>query len=442
MLASLAVVITVVIAALAILSIPGGHGGRIVLNGDQELLEEADRNGWSGVGTVHDPLIIEGLELNVSDGGPCFFLSNIRLHLVVRECVMTCIDPNVAGQGVAMRLDNVTNITVQGCVISGGEVGLELLASDHLSIRDMEIHGGVHGLRMVASECNVFSNVRITGALNASNCLQNHLSNVTMDGMGANELRECYGNSFVRTVFNATEGPGLRLVECRDNHFDLCTFNGRPLGAGGSRGMFGLVLINAHECEITNCSMLGGGYMGIGVSIIRSNMNEVRDCHLLGYIAVYLIEANDVVISDNNLEGSVVGIDMDGCEGCIISKNSMDSDFSVTGLQMFGGSSNSVIGNVLSTHSVTGFAVFLNGSSGNTILGNSFQYLGEGDRSRVLGMDDTGGNAWNDSMGGNHWSDLTSPDQDEDGIIDTPYLLEGGSGATDNRPLVSPPSPC
>jgi len=58
----------------------------------------------------------------------------------------------------------------------------------------------------------------------------------------------------------------------------------------------------------------------------------------------------------------------------------------------------------------------------------------------ALGVDDTVGNAWNDSIGGNHWGDLTTPDDDDDGIIDTPYYLEGGSGAADYRPLAILPS--
>ncbi len=437
---SLALVLMVVIAGLAILYDPGTNEKRIELDGDQDLLNMAEESGWPGSGTTDDPIIIEGLDLNVSGGEPCFSLSNAHLHLLIRNCQITNPSPNTDDQGVGMLLSDVTNVTVQGCVIRGGEVGLKVLSSKYVVIEGSAVHGGVHGLLMTGSSSSIFSNTMITGALNASYCDHNQLSNVSFDGMGANDLSNCDSNEFAGTTFNATEGPGLRLIDSDDNHFDRCTFRGKPLGAGGSRGMIGLVLTHAHGSRVTNCSMAGGGYMGIGASLIDSSSNEIDDCHLLGRTAFYLNGADDNIISENLLEGSVVGIDMHDCSGCSIINNSLDSELSVTGLQMIGGGSNRISDNILSTHSVSGFAIYLNGSSSNTILGNSFVYLGEGARSMALGVDDTVGNAWNDSIGGNHWGDLTTPDDDDDGIIDTPYYLEGGSGAADYRPLAILPS--
>ena len=428
-------VLMVVIAGLAILYAPGTDEKRIELDGDQDLLDMAEESGWPGSGTTDDPIIIEGLDLNVSGGEPCFSLSNVHLNLLISNCQMTNPGLNADDQGVGMLLFDVTNVKVQGCVIHGGEVGLKVLSSKYVVIEGSEVHGGVHGLLMAGSSSSIFSNTLITGALNASYCDHNQLSNVSFDGMGANDMNNCDSNEFDRTTFNATESPGLRLIDSDDNHFDRCSFHGKPLGAGGTRGMIGLVLTHAHGSLITNCSMAGGGYMGIGASLIDSSLNEIDDCHLLGRTAFFLKGADDNIISENLLEGSVVGFDMHDCSGCSIINNSLDSELSVTGLQMIGGGSNHILDNILGTHSVSGFAIYLNGSSINIILGNSFVYLGEGARSTALGVDDTVGNAWNDSTGGNHWSDLTAPDDDDDGIIDTPYYLEGGSGATDHKPL-------
>jgi hypothetical protein len=49
------------------------------------------------------------------------------------------------------------------------------------------------------------------------------------------------------------------------------------------------------------------------------------------------------------------------------------------------------------------------------------------------------GNRWYDTeMMGNYWSDHTAPDEDSDGIVDTPYLIPGDSNATDKYPLTTP----
>jgi hypothetical protein len=43
----------------------------------------------------------------------------------------------------------------------------------------------------------------------------------------------------------------------------------------------------------------------------------------------------------------------------------------------------------------------------------------------------------NVTLEGNHWSDWTSPDKDQDGIVDTPYMISGDSGSKDMYPIVS-----
>jgi nitrous oxidase accessory protein NosD len=85
-------------------------------------------------------------------------------------------------------------------------------------------------------------------------------------------------------------------------------------------------------------------------------------------------------------------------------------------------------------------------SSYNRIYHNNFiNNYGGGQ----LGYDEVGTNFWNSSypFGGNYWSIWTYPDiksgpnQDisgSDGIVDNPYVLLGGKGATDHYPLVNP----
>ena len=50
---------------------------------------------------------------------------------------------------------------------------------------------------------------------------------------------------------------------------------------------------------------------------------------------------------------------------------------------------------------------------------------------------DSGGNTWDDGAKGNYWDDYKGNDEDMDGIGDSPYPVEGGTGQ-DNYPLIYP----
>jgi len=56
--------------------------------------------------------------------------------------------------------------------------------------------------------------------------------------------------------------------------------------------------------------------------------------------------------------------------------------------------------------------------------------------------DNSGTNFWNTSGTphgyGNNWSDWRGPDANNDGIVDKPYILDGGMGANDSYPLTIP----
>jgi len=68
------------------------------------------------------------------------------------------------------------------------------------------------------------------------------------------------------------------------------------------------------------------------------------------------------------------------------------------------------------------------------IYGNSFYYNNgagdEYDSSHTQAYDDEE-HYWNTTGKGNFWADWTEPDRDEDGIVDEPYAIDGGTGARD-----------
>jgi hypothetical protein len=81
----------------------------------------------------------------------------------------------------------------------------------------------------------------------------------------------------------------------------------------------------------------------------------------------------------------------------------------------------------------------------NLIHGNIFIYNNGSrdtyDLSKMQASDNDNENLWNASGKGNYWSDWTGPDNDVNGVVDTPYSISGEGGAADNYPLTDPPFP-
>lgn len=89
---------------------------------------------------------------------------------------------------------------------------------------------------------------------------------------------------------------------------------------------------------------------------------------------------------------------------------------------------NSIISN-------TEYGLYLNRCRYNILLYNNFIGNTEQAIDDVNTAWPTSGNLWHDGVNGNFWSNWTSPDKDNDGIVDKPYLIRGTAGAKDYNPL-------
>jgi parallel beta-helix repeat protein len=101
--------------------------------------------------------------------------------------------------------------------------------------------------------------------------------------------------------------------------------------------------------------------------------------------------------------------------------------------------------NVFRTNSIINngdYGIELSDSMYNLIYNNSFWYNhGSGDvydSSHIQAYDDYI-NQWNTTTGyGNYWNDWTSPDDNGDGIVDDPYVVNLYSGYKDYYPRTTP----
>ena len=177
----------------------------------------------------------------------------------------------------------------------------------------------------------------------------------------------------------------------------------------------------------TNTIIIGSGS---GSTVIQANLTTVN-------------------ISGFTIKGGSRGITLEKCNSSIIKDNNIINATS-RGIWLHYSHGNTVSDNIVSG-TIWEYGVILCGkSSNNTIIRNTI-------KDNTIGLGMTGGdnfichnnfinnqkqtkiitsyhNAWNNTCEGNYWSNYDGTDADQDGIGDTPYLIDENN--QDNHPLM------
>jgi len=136
------------------------------------------------------------------------------------------------------------------------------------------------------------------------------------------------------------------------------------------------------------------------------------------------------LISGNNITNNWCGVLFQlYCADNILSENSITANNGM-GIWLDGGSNNRIIQNNITDNTK---AVFISATKNSSVYGNNF--VNNTFHVYIYGNDTVIG-VWDNGTQGNHWDDYAGIDSNDDGIGDTPYIIDENN--QDRYPLVKP----
>ena len=223
----------------------------ISIDGDADLIAQAEVNGWPGTGSADDPVLISGMDFSAAYSEYALYVGNTTLHLTLRNC-------NFTEQSSSVVFFSTSNISIEGCRFQNCYLGIGGLLCTSIEVLDCTF------------SCTL-------GAVVMVNCSDLRLVN--------NEIQVLPGNdgSFL---------SGLSLQNCTGLYTYHCNFvNGTNLFNSCSE-------VQLYGCSFTDCTD--------GLTIAGSD-------HVVVANSTWSNGRSGIVLGDNSTNVYLQSNTMNGC---------------------------------------------------------------------------------------------------------------------------------
>ena len=219
-------------------------------------------------------------------------------------------------------------------------------------------------------------------------------------------------------------GCGIGLFHSSDNEIadNICNGNTKLDGVSLWYSCQNNSIVN----NTVNSNRWSGVYLHSSCnnnSIVNNTANSNRDP------GIYLIHSsnNNMLVGNTANSNNNHGVKIEGSYDNTITKNTADAN-NHHGIHLVHSSGSSLVNNIVCSNDV---GIYLQSSDNNLIYHNN---LTDNDEQAY---DDGDTTSWDNGpiIGGNYWDDYNETDPDDDGIGDTPYVIDANS--QDEYPLMS-----
>jgi parallel beta-helix repeat protein len=436
--------------------------GPIIINSDLEL----NSSGFSGNGTFDDPIRIENYNITSSSGN-LISISGTTYYFTITDCLLNGLTTNdrgisfsnvvnakieyndimnTGGDGIVLQDDSNNNIIRNNTIFNVGWNGIftdtaysNIIANNTISFADAS------GIELVSSsDLNIVSNNTAFNVTWAGINIDDHSSQNLVSN------NEFYNNDNGITVWNSSQttltsntiyNSEWQGIWCRFTNFTKISLN-KVWNSKSS----GIMLRDDNDAEVTQniCHengfkardgqpMYDDEYTTGGITVVGNRIhvynNTVTNNHHNG---ILVWKGTDVNVSYNTIKRNGRNGITFKASNTTVSDNNEVAESTKVGIFVGTKTNNSIIHNN-TIYDNNDYGIIIESEcSDNIVRRNNFIYNDKHSGSSQA-KDDSG-----IDFDGNFWVEWTSPDANDDGIVDEEYVLEGAAQNFDHTPLTQP----
>lgn len=353
--------------------------------------------GWTGDGSSGDPFIIEDHVINASGFGCGIYIGNVTYSFIIRNCRVhnTTPDNGYYYWGAGIALFNVIDAQIESSHISDCRIGIMISGSRGVIVNDTKVERAHYQGIYIPQSRDVL--VRDNMVRDSSNGISAGSGSQSIRIQG-NDLR--YG-----------EGHGIGII----SETSSCNVTQNLIRDYSRWGVYISVSTGCRVWENDIERSTTGVYLdryiygrSINWNLVRRN--SITEC----FQGIFTFLTSNTIIEGNNISY---------CKG--------------NGIEIGELTDNATVRDNILWHNL-GYGVLLAGEN-NLIYNNTFHFNNGTtdvyDPLYVQGYDGGYFNGWYEDGRGNVWSDWRGPDENEDGIVDRPYRLDGPANNSDPYPI-------
>jgi parallel beta-helix repeat protein len=362
----------------------------------------------------------------------------------------------VSGQGPGILLECSPANLICGNVVRNNNLGVRFIASPNNTLCNNTISSNKHAGLVVDSDGNsILDNIiehnRASGIelLGVNNILKgNKFNNNTLNFDIDPKLRVDFRNSqFVNDVDSSNTIEGKPIIFWNNKHDQtvpedaafVVLVNCKNITVENlnvSKNPVAIVLVSTVNSKVTNNSVEAPDYV---IFVHNSSDNTIANNFVFkGGIGIFLHSSFQNELVGNYVTDATSGITLEFSDENIIDGNIIIGGF--VGIRLDESNNNTVRKNVVEDCEMVALSFWRNASQNLFYLNSLFNNTKNVEPYRPIGPDQIGPvfqiNSWDNGTVGNFWDDYHGTDNNDDGIGDTPYIIDENN--QDNYPLMEP----